>query len=57
LHVNSIFPGLEIRYTMNGSIPDKNSKVYTTQVPISSDNITLRTFDRNKRGGRFIKLN
>ena len=57
LHVNSILPGLEIRYTTNGSIPDKNSKVYTTQVPISSDNITLRTFDRNKRGGRFIKLN
>lgn len=58
LKVRSPFPGLQIRYTLDGSTPTAQSKVYTEPIKIpASSQITLRTFGQNGRGGRTISLN
>tara|TARA_B100000963_G_scaffold160729_1_gene139870 strand:- start:10884 stop:13388 length:2505 start_codon:yes stop_codon:yes gene_type:complete len=51
------FPGLEIRYTLNGKKPEKNDHLYTSPVKIkSNDQVILRVFDSNGRGGNSIKI-
>ena len=57
LKVSVPFPGLKVRYTTNGLVPNQNDKLYYK--PISTpknSNIVLRTFDVSGRGGRAISL-
>ena len=51
LHANIEFPGLEVRYTTDGSEPDQNSPVYSS--PVESEGpVKLRSFDTRGRGSR-----
>ena len=51
------FPGLEIRYTLNGKKPSVTDHLYTSPVKIkSNDQVILRVFDSNGRGGNSIKV-
>lgn len=57
LVVRSLFPGLDVRYTLDGSIPNSSAKIYKQPVPVSHrDNVVLRTFDSAKRGGNFTTV-
>ena len=58
LYANTVFPGLDIKYTLDGTAPDSNSENYTTPVKIKIDDIVhLRLFDKTGRGGNDIKVN
>ena len=48
---NIQFPGLIIRYTTNGKVPDAKSKVYTSTLLSDAKNIQFRAFDVKGRGG------
>ena len=51
------FPGLEIRYTLDGKKPEKTDQLYTFPVKIKpNDQVILRVFDSNGRGGNSIKI-
>lgn len=56
LKANAAYPGLEIRYTLDGSEPTSQSLLYTHEVPVTT-NVTLRCFDSAGKGSRSIKLN
>ena len=57
LKVSTSFPGLRVRYTTNGNVPNNNDKLYLKPIPIDKNsNIVLRTFDILGRGGRAISL-
>ena len=57
LKVSTSFPGLRVRYTTNGNVPNNNDKLYLKPIPIDKNsNIVLRTFDISGRGGRAISL-
>ena len=57
LKIRQQFPGLNIRYTTDGSEPELNSRLYSSPVKISSSsNIVIRVFDSNGRGGNSIKI-
>ncbi|WP_437927959.1 family 20 glycosylhydrolase [Sorangium sp. So ce291] len=51
LVANVAFPGLEIRYTTDGTEPDATSAVYSGPVAVSGV-VKLRTFDTRGRGSR-----
>ena len=56
LFVNSIFPGMDIRFTRDGTIPSSDDELYIKESYISeSDNVILRLFDKKGRGGRHIE--
>ena len=55
LFVNSVFPGMEVRFTRDGSIPSTEDKLYIKEIKVlSSESIVLRSFDQTGRGGRHI---
>ena len=57
LKVRVPFPGLMVRYTTNGLVPNQNDKLYHKPISIpKNSNIVLRTFDILGRGGRDISL-
>jgi hexosaminidase len=57
LKVSVPFPGLRVRYTTNGRVPNQNDKLYYKPIVIpKNSNIMLRTFDVTGRGGRAISL-
>ena len=57
LYANTVFPGLDIKYTLDGTVPDSNSENYTTPLKIRTDDIVhLRLFDKKGRGGNDIKV-
>ena len=57
LKVSTYFPGLRVRYTTNGNVPNNNDKLYLKPISINKNsNIVLRTFDISGRGGRAISL-
>jgi len=57
LKVRVPFPGLKVRYTTNGLVPNQNDKLYQKPILIPENSkITLRTFDLSGRGGRAISL-
>lgn len=55
LKANTAYPGLEIRYTLDGSEPTRESPLYTKEVPVSAA-VTLRAFDSSGKGSRSVKV-
>lgn len=49
---NVLFPGLEIRYTIDGTDPTSESSLYTKPVGIANKEIRVRAFTSNGRGSR-----
>ena len=57
LHIRQQFPGLEIRFTRDGKTPTLSDEKYSTPVNIqSTDQIVVRVFDPNGRGGNSLKI-
>ena len=57
LKIRQQFPGLEIRYTIDGKNPRKTDLLFTKPIEVNpSDKIVVRLFDLNGRGGNSIKL-
>ncbi|HTF19969.1 MAG TPA: family 20 glycosylhydrolase [Chryseolinea sp.] len=56
LKANAAYPGLEIRYTLDGTEPTSESLLYTHEVPVRTS-VTLRCFDAAGKAGRSVKLN
>ena len=57
LYANSAFPGLNIKYTLDGSLPNFESMSYKNPVKINKDDIVnLRLFDNKGRGGYSIQV-
>ena len=52
LFANSAYPGLEIRYTTDGSEPGPDSSVYKEPIKINNVPVKLRTFNTDGRGSR-----
>jgi len=58
LYANTLFPGLDIKYTLDGSVPNSNSNNYITPIKIKDEDIVhLRLFDKTGRGGNDIQVN
>ena len=55
LYANVDFPGLTIRYTTDGSDPDRNSPLFTEPVEVKG-NVKLRSFDTRERGSRIYAV-
>ncbi len=51
LHANISYPGLTIRYTLDGSEPDENSELYSSPIKVNGQ-VKVRAFDTRGRGGR-----
>jgi hexosaminidase len=57
LYANSVFPGLHIKYTLDGTVPNSNSNNYISPFKLNNDDIVhLRLFDNNDRGGNVIMV-
>ena len=57
LKVRQQFPGLQVRYSLDGTEPTMDDTLYTTPVEVSnSDQIVLRVFDTNGRAGNTISI-
>ena len=55
LFVNSVFPGMDIRFSRDGSIPTLEDELYLKEIKVlPSESIVLRSFDQTGRGGRHI---
>jgi len=55
LYANTVFPGLNIKYTLDGSIPEESSKTFISPININKEEIVnLRLFDNTGRGGNSI---
>ena len=55
LYANTVFPGLNIKYTLDGSNPNESSQTFISPIKIDeSDVVNLRLFDNNSRGGNNI---
>ncbi|WNJ21324.1 family 20 glycosylhydrolase [Pontibacter sp. G13] len=52
LHINTQFPGLEVRYTMDGSEPTADSPIYDGPVPFTGNIVKARAFSSSGRAGR-----
>ena len=58
LYANTVFPGLDIKYTLDGSEPSLTSNTYESPFEIQEgDIINLRLFDKTGRGGNTILVN
>ena len=58
LYANTVFPGLHIKYTLDGSIPLNSSETFTSPLKVNKDEIiNLRLFDNTGRGGNSIIVN
>ena len=56
LRVNSAYPGLEIRYELNGD-PDAESSLYEEPIEISEgDSVTISVFSSSGRSGRGVTV-
>jgi len=56
LKANAEFPGLQIRYTLDGSEPTINSPLYSEPVKIDAAVVKLAAFDLSGRRSRAISL-
>ena len=52
LFANSAYPGLEIRYTTDGTEPGPNSPLYSEPLKINEIPVKLRAFNNEGRGSR-----
>lgn len=57
LYANSLFPGLEIRYSTDGSGPTQESNLYTEPIGVGERSIQLRAFTTTGRGSRVSFVN
>ena len=58
LYANTVFPGLDIKYTLDGSEPTFTSNTYESPFEVQDgDIINLRLFDKTGRGGNAILVN
>jgi len=58
LYANTVFPGLHIKYTLDGSIPLNSSETFISPLKVNEDEIiNLRLFDNTGRGGNSIIVN
>ena len=58
LYANTVFPGLDIKYTLDGSEPTFTSNTYESPFEVQDgDIINLRLFDKTGRGGNSILVN
>ncbi len=55
LYANVAYPGLEIRYTLDGSNPTIDSELFTLPVAVSGT-VKLKSFDYKERGSRVSVL-
>lgn len=55
LEANLQLPGFTIRYTTDGTDPEKNSQIYKTAIPLKGV-VKLRAFDETGRGGRTVLI-
>ena len=57
LYVRSPYPGLQVRYSLDGSVPNHNSKIYQHPIPVDFDEVVvLRSFDAQLNGGKPISV-
>ena len=57
LFSNTIFPGMDVRFTRDGSERSYDDEIYIGEIYIDpSESIVFRLFDKNGRGGRHIEL-
>ncbi|MEK9613253.1 MAG: chitobiase/beta-hexosaminidase C-terminal domain-containing protein [Flavobacteriaceae bacterium] len=57
LSVRQQFPGLEIHYTRDGTLPEIGDSMYTKPIAVnSSDQLVIRVFDPNGRGSNILKI-
>lgn len=57
LFANSAFPGLHIKYTLDGTVPNSNSANYLSPIKLNKEDVVhLRLFDNNDRGGNVIMV-
>lgn len=56
LYVNAEFPGLDVRYTTDGTEPDINSLLFSEPVEVSNQTIKLKTFDVAGRESRTVEI-
>ena len=57
LYANSVFPGLNIKYTLDGSLPDIESMNYNNPVKLNKDDVVnLRLFNDKGRAGYPIQV-
>ena len=58
LYIKQAFPGMEIRYTLNGSIPTEHDLLYQKPVKINPKaKVKIRVFNAKRRGGKTIEIN
>ena len=58
LKVKVEFPGLDVRFTRDGSEPNIDSELYNSPSYVyENDKIVLKVFDKTSRGGKSIKAN
>lgn len=57
LEANVEFPGLEIRYTTDGSEPQSDSNLYTEKIELGVDSIKIKAFDASGRSSRTVIVN
>ena len=55
LFLNSVFPGMNVRFSRDGSIPTSDDELYLKEIKVlHTESIVLRSFDQTGRGGRHI---
>lgn len=54
LKANIEFPGLIIRYTLDGSEPDAHSAEFTAPIKVGEARVKLRAFDKSGRASRIV---
>ncbi len=56
LLTNVEFPGLTVRYTLDGTEPNENSPVFTNPVNVSKEKVKLKAFDAAGNSSRTVTL-
>jgi hexosaminidase len=57
LYINSEYPGLKLRYTIDGTEPNLQSPLYTEPVEVQNpDVVKIRAFNSNDRASRVVEI-